>query len=312
MEWSERIGRRIRLRDLHILLAVVQCKSLAKAAEQLAISRPVVSRSIADLEHALGVRLLERDRHGAEPTAYGAALLKRGTAVFDELRASVKDIEFLSDPTTGEVRIGSTPPLSASFVTAVVVRLCERYPRINFEIKVSETKWLLPDLIERSVDFSIVRDRTRSVPDALSFEALYDDPFVVLVGAQSPWARRRKIELAELADEWWAMPPSDSGPGAAFAEMFRAKGLDYPRAKVVSFPIGVRTSLLATGRFLTILPLSVLRFPTKPSGIKELPIDLPLAGRVGIATVKNRALSPAAQLFIDAARQVAKPLARRK
>jgi len=80
----------------------------------------------------------------------------------------------------------------------------------------------------------------------------------------------------------------------------------------VSFPIGVRTSLLATGRFLTILPLSVLRFPTKPSGIKELPIDLPLAGRVGIATVKNRALSPAAQLFIDAARQVAKPLARRK
>ena len=162
MEWSERIGRRIRLRDLHILLAVVQCKSLAKAAEQLAISRPVVSRSIADLEHALGVRLLERDRHGAEPTPYGAALLKRGAAVFDELRASVKDIEFLSDPTTGEVRIGSTPPLSASFVTAVVVRLCERYPRINFQIKVSETKWLLPDLIERSVDFSIARSHART------------------------------------------------------------------------------------------------------------------------------------------------------
>src|SRR5882757_8270518 len=86
MDWSERIGRRIRLRDLHILLAVVQCKSLAKAAEQLAISRPVVSRAIADLEHVLGVRLLERDRHGAEPTVYGAALLKRGTAVFDDGR----------------------------------------------------------------------------------------------------------------------------------------------------------------------------------------------------------------------------------
>jgi Bacterial regulatory helix-turn-helix protein, lysR family len=83
MEWSERIGRRIRLRDLHILLAVVQCKSMAKAAQHLAISKPVVSKVIADLEHVLGVRLLERDRHGAEPTIYGAALLKRGTTVFD-------------------------------------------------------------------------------------------------------------------------------------------------------------------------------------------------------------------------------------
>src|SRR5258706_1012336 len=107
MEWSERIGRRVRLRDLHILLAVVQCKSLAKAVEHLAISRPVISRAIADLEHVLGVRLLERDRHGAEPTAYGTALLKRGMAIFDELRGSVKDIEFLVDPTVGEVRIGS-------------------------------------------------------------------------------------------------------------------------------------------------------------------------------------------------------------
>ncbi len=309
MEWSERIGRRIRLRDLHVLLAVVQCKSLAKAAEQLAISRPVVSRAIADLEHVLGVRLLERDRHGAEPTVYGAALLKRGTAVFDELRGSVKDIEFLSDPTAGDVRIGSSPPLSASFVAAIVERLCERHPRITFQIKVSETKWLLPDLIERNIDLSVVRTYRARVPDELNFEALYDDPFVVTVGAQSPWARRRKIELAELADEWWAMPPSDSDPGSFFEEIFRAKGLDYPRAKVVSFPIGVRISLLATGRFLTILPLSVLRFPAKPLSIKELPIELPTMGPVGVATLKNRALSPSAQLFVDGAREIAKRLA---
>src|SRR5262250_3965092 len=123
MEWSERIGRRIRLRDLHILLAVVQCKSLAKAAEHLAISKPVISKVIANLEHALGVRLLDRDRHGAEPTIYGAALLKRGITVFDELRQGVKDIEFLVDPTAGDVRIGCNHILSTSFVPAVVERL---------------------------------------------------------------------------------------------------------------------------------------------------------------------------------------------
>src|SRR4051812_46227437 len=108
MDWSERIGRRIRLRDLHILLAVVQCKSMAKAAEHLAVSKPVVSKVIADLEQVLGVRLLERDRHGAEPTVYGAALLKRGVAAFDELKQGVRDIESLVDPTAGDVRIGCT------------------------------------------------------------------------------------------------------------------------------------------------------------------------------------------------------------
>src|SRR5579859_4888592 len=109
MEWSERIGRRIRLRDLHVLLAVVQHKSMAKAAEHLAISKPVISKTIADLEHVVGVRLLERGRHGAEATPYGAALIKRGIAVFDELREGVKDIEFLNDPQSGEVRIGCAP-----------------------------------------------------------------------------------------------------------------------------------------------------------------------------------------------------------
>jgi len=112
----------------------VQCQSLAAAAEQLAISRPVVSKSIADLERVLGVRLLERDRHGAEPTIYGAALLKRGTTVFAELREGVKDIEFLTDPAAGEVRIGSNPFLAASFVSAVTDRLSRRYPRIVYHL----------------------------------------------------------------------------------------------------------------------------------------------------------------------------------
>ena len=138
MEWSERIGRRIRLRDLHILLAVVQCRSMAKAAEHLAISRPVISRAINDLEHVLGVRLLERDRHGAEPTMYGAALLKRGTSIFDELRESVKDIEFLTDPAAGEVRIGSNRFLAASFVSAVTDRVSRRYPRIVYHLMVAQ------------------------------------------------------------------------------------------------------------------------------------------------------------------------------
>jgi molybdate transport repressor ModE-like protein len=99
MRWNDRIGRRIKLSDLHILLAVAQNGSMTKAASQLAVSHPVVSRSIGELEHTLGVQLLERNPRGIELTEYGRALLNRSHAAFDELRQGVKDIESLADPT---------------------------------------------------------------------------------------------------------------------------------------------------------------------------------------------------------------------
>ena len=87
MQWVDRIGRRLKLRDLHILLTVVHRGSMAKAAAELAISQPAVSKAIADMEHTFGLRLLDRGRNGVEPTAYGRALVTRGQAIFDETQA---------------------------------------------------------------------------------------------------------------------------------------------------------------------------------------------------------------------------------
>src|SRR4051812_44425036 len=108
--WADRIGRRVKLRDLHILMEVVQCGSMVKAANHLGVSTPVVSKTISDVEHTLGVPLLDRGPNGIVPTLYGRALIKRGVTVFDELRQGIEDIEHLSDPASGEVRVGSTDP----------------------------------------------------------------------------------------------------------------------------------------------------------------------------------------------------------
>src|SRR5262245_51052834 len=108
MDEFERIERRLKLHDVRVLMSVVQAGSMHKAAERLATSQPVVSRAISDLEHSLGVRLLDRSPHGVEPTPYGRAIIRRGLAVFDELRQGVKDIEFLADPRAGYVRTGGS------------------------------------------------------------------------------------------------------------------------------------------------------------------------------------------------------------
>jgi len=312
VQLNDRIGRRLKLHDLHVLLAVVQAGSMSKAAVVLNTTQPAVSRSIAELESVVGVRLLERSAHGVEPTSYGRALLECGVAVFDDLRQGVKKIESLTDPTAGEVRVGSHHFLSASFVPAVIDRLSRRYPRIVFHVHAGDTDAMYRELRERKVDL-LVAWKSRELPDErLRFEHLYDDRHVVAVGAKSPLSRQRRVRLEDLLKESWTLAPPESVLGEISIAAFRASGFDYPRSTMFSLPTEARLGLLATGRFLTIVSTSVLAFPTKRAGIKVLPVDLPIASMpIGIVSVKNRSLNPAVELFIDGAREVAKSLPKR-
>jgi len=310
-QWAERIGRRIKLRDLHVFQAVVQAGSMTKAANQLAISVPVVSKAIADLEHSVGVQLLDREPQGVAPTSYGRALLHRSAIAFEELRQGIKDIEFLADPTVGEVRIGSTVTLAASFISAIIDRLSRRYPRIAFRV-VAEGNEMLRELNERSVDLLIYRQFTPFTDERVAFEFLFESPYVVAAGANNPWLKRRRIALADLKDEPWALPPPEGRFGSYVGEVFRAAGLDFPPAAVVASALELRANLLKTGRYLAIFPEFWLRLPEPHPSIRKLPVELPIeSGPIGVVTLKNRALSAAAQLFIETAREVAKPLARR-
>jgi DNA-binding transcriptional LysR family regulator len=222
MQLSDRIERRMKLHDLHVLMTVVQTGSMGKAAERLNTVQPAVSRSMAELEHALGVRLLDRNRQGVEPTEYGRALLDCAIAVFDDLRQGIKNIEFLTDPTAGEVRIGCNPLLAATFASAVADQLSRRYPRMVFHFVEAHVETLYQELSRRNVDFLIARRLGPISDERLEFEFLFDDSYVVVVGAQSQWVPRRKIKLAELVNEPWTLPPPDSGTGSLAIEAFRA------------------------------------------------------------------------------------------
>src|SRR5262245_42426320 len=120
VQWERQIGRRLRLRDLFVFSTVVRSGSMAKAAAQLDVTTPSVSEIIADLEHALGVRLLDRSPQGVTATVFGEALLRRGEAAFDELRQGVRDIEFLADPAAGEVRIGCPDSIIATILPPII------------------------------------------------------------------------------------------------------------------------------------------------------------------------------------------------
>lgn len=309
MDETTPIERRLKLHDMRVLMSVVEAGSMSKAAKHLGTAQPALSRSIAELEHALGVRLLDRSPRGVEPTAYGRALIKRGVAVFDELRQGVKDIEFLADPTAGELRIGTTESMADGPVLAVIDRLSRQYPRISLHLLMGYMVGLCDQLIERKIELVIIRLAKSIFDRQLVVEELFDDPYVVAAGTQNPWTRRRRVQLAELVDEPWVLLPFDSPAGSIMAQAFHASGVEPPRATVFTHSLNLRNRLLATGRFLSALPRFSLTSLSRPASIKALPLELPGTQRpMGIITLKGRTPSPLAQRFLEALRGVVKPL----
>jgi DNA-binding transcriptional LysR family regulator len=312
MPLSDRIGRRLKLHDLRVLMAVAQAGSMSKAAALLNTTQPAISRSIAGLEHIIGVRLLDRSRHGVEPTEYGRALLNGGAAAFDDLHQAIKNVEFLVDPTVGEVKIGSNNALIAGFLPAIFGRLRRQRPGITIHVKpVTVLAQQHRELRERMVDI-ILGHVMPPIEEDITASILFHERSFVATGPQSKWARRRKIALSELANEPWAVPWPDSVAGSLIADAFRANGMAFPPVGAAVGTIHLSKALLEREPFLAIVPGSLLRLGAAPQ-LKVLPVNLPIPPQpMGIMTLKNRTLSPVVQFFIDCAREVAKPLAKRK
>src|SRR5262249_30750173 len=134
MAWDERTKRGLKLRDLDILLAVVDTGSMGKAAKRLNVSQPAISKAVVELEDALGVRLLDRGRRAVVPTACGLALAKHSVTIFNDLRQGIQAIDFLSDPIRGEVRIGTTEPIATAIVLPAIDKLSRKHPQLCFDV----------------------------------------------------------------------------------------------------------------------------------------------------------------------------------
>jgi DNA-binding transcriptional LysR family regulator len=305
---EDRVGRRLRFRDLQVLSAVVHSGSMAKAALQLGLTQPAVSDIVAGLEHLFGVRLFDRNSRGVEPTIYGHALLKRGRAALDEVKLGIRDIDFLSDPAAGELRIGCPASVLGGTLALAVERFYRRYPRVVLRFdEVTSPGSDFPSLREREHDFIVARIARPLVDEEeLNLEILFHDPLLIAADIHSDWARRRKIAAAELVDAPWILTAPNTLVYLSVAEAFRSRGLTMPKISLVALSGHLRMSLVARGPFVTAVPSSLLRFNAAKLGLKVLPVDLQIHGYpVAIVTLKNRLLSPLAGFFMEHVREVA-------
>ena len=311
-QWNERVRRRLKLHDVDILLTVIQTGSMGKAAGLLNMSQPAISNAIAHLEHTLGVRLLDRSRQGVEPTPSGRALIKRGVAMFDELRQGVQDIASLSNPAVGEIRMGGSEHTISAIYSPVIQQLSRQYPQMSFHTIVGDLRTLSAELDARRIDFVVSR-MYRPASEEHSVEELFDDPLVVVTAPNNPLARRRRIELAELSDESWTLQPRENSFGGFAVDAFRAAGVAPPRIMIATTSSDLRGQMLATGRYLSMVPRYWFLLPRRNPSLRVLPVEVPDTRlKVAIITLKNRSLSRATERFIEGVRAITKPLANEK
>jgi DNA-binding transcriptional LysR family regulator len=311
-DWDRRIGRHVKLRDLHVLSAVVRLGSMAKAASHLSVTQPAISQAIADLERAVGVRLVDRGPRGVEPTIYGETLLKRGIEAFDALKQGMRDIEFLLEPGSGEVCVGADMSyIAGGFMSAIIERVSERHPELAVQVVETTTTTAAPEfqeLRERKVDLMLGRMSSPIVGDDLQVEVLFDEAIVVVASAQSRWADRCEIDLAELKNEPWILAPPDNIARTLVEDAFRAEGLHPPPPRVTTYSMQLRMQLLASGRYLTVFTDSTVRYSAQRWSLKVLPVKLGRRLPVVAVTLKHRTLTPSVKLFIDQVRAVTKTI----
>lgn len=301
------LARRVTLKELRLLLAVSRSGSILKAASEIGMTQPALSKAIGELEATLGVRLFDRTNRGVILTPHGDVLARRATGVFEELRQAVDELQSLTEADHGELRLGGTPAMCAGVLPHAIAAVRRHRPRFSFQITELDSARLASEVAARSVDLGIGR-KPPGNSDELEFEPLFDDPLFIVAGAQHPLASKKSVKLKETAQHPWTLPSRDEGVAAHLEAEFRRQGVSLPAPSVTTMSMLVRSELVAAHDHLTVMYGSVLRFGRLPASLRVLPVDLSTGIPVGFIRSKNRTLAPSAEVFIQVLREAVSPM----
>jgi DNA-binding transcriptional LysR family regulator len=191
----------------------------------------------------------------------------------------------------------------------VIERLAKAHPGIvvhAFDANTADN--VFQRLRGHELDLMIGRSSHAALDDDLTVETLFEEPFLVVTGAQSPWARRRKLELADLLGEQWIFGEPTNATQVRISEAFRQRAGGLPPVRVFTTSMNLRLALLESGDYVSCIPGSTYRFGAQGRPLKALPVDMGLKLPVSIFMLRNRTPSPAVLHFVDCARETARSM----
>ena len=298
---------RLKMRQIRLLVALDEQRTLHRAAASLSMTQPAAPRLLADLEKLLGMRLFERSARGVAPNAFGESLVRHARVMLSTLDHARDEMNALLQGAGGKVAIGTLLVAAPVLVPRALARFKARHPKHTVLVREGTTAALAAALQRGELDLVVGRPSTDLARESLRFDAFYKEPMRVVSRRGHPLVRRRSLRLPQLADWPWIVPTPDAAYRARLDAAFRQAGVQAPLRTVESMSILVNTMLVQETDALGVMPRDAAEHYEKLGIVRVLPVRLPApSGPVGVITVAGRTLSPAAADLVQALREAAR------
>ncbi len=294
---------RLKLRQLRLLTAVADEGTVLKGSQVLNIAQPAATKSIKELEDALGVQLFERSSRGVTPTDFGHVMIKHAKLILTQLRHASEEMQSLEEGLSGRVYVGTLLAASPSLLPRALAVLRARRPGIAVTVTEGTIDRLTPSLRTGDIDVVLGRLSEYRQREGLQQELLYLDSISIVVRSGHPLTKRPDLQLDDLVEQAWIMPPPQTSLRRQLDFAFRREGLEPPVVVIESVSILTNHALLAETDMIAAMPHQVA---CVQAGLAILPVAIDAASsRIGATTRDNVALSAAAEYFMSIVREVA-------
>jgi pca operon transcription factor PcaQ len=300
------LAARLRLRHLACFAAIAREQHLGRAAGELHLTQPAVSKTLAELEELTGLRLFERGRQGAQLTREGLAFLPHAQAVLEALRAASNAVLGVATRPRPVVQIGALPTVAPDLLPAVLTRVRAARPDTRVTVQTAANEPLLNLLRAGKLDFAVGRMADPQQLVGLSFEFLYVEPLVLAVRPGHPLLGRRRLRLAQVLDYPLAVFSRGTIPRQNTESYLSSQGLRLPHNCVETLSVSVARLLTQGSDTVWFAPSGAVREDMAQGALAQL--KLPMQGTeepVGLLTRSEGGLSEAARPFVLALREAA-------
>ncbi len=301
--WFIRV--RLKPRQLLLLVSIDELGNIHKAADELGMTQPAASKLLKELESALEVTLFDRLPRGMRPTWYGEIMIRHAKMTLANLVTAHDEIAALKSGLSGQVAVGCIMPAGIALLPLTVAKLKSHYPLLQVRVELDSSDALLAQLTDSKLDIAVARLFEHHDKSAFSFEPLAEESICVVARRGHPLTRKRKLQLKDLAGLSWILP-TGKVIRHRFDMVFRSLGLDPPQNVVSTPSLPVTISLLQHADMVATVPIEVAQQYREHGMVELVPIDFPLKmDAYGIIVLRNRLLSPAAQIMLKTLRATA-------
>lgn len=297
---------RLKIRHLHALVAIAEHGTLVRAAEVLSITQPAVSKTLAEFEDIVQVRLFDRTPRGLKLTLAGRTLLRSVGSGLRTIREGLDGLAHDGAASAPTLVIGALPNVAATILPPALLHLADELPHARVTVRTGSNAQLIAALHQGSLDVVIGRLAEPSAMQGLNFEQLYTESIVLAVRAAHPLARRRRIAGDSLLRHRFVLPDGGTRVREAVDRFFLASGFGLPQATIETIDVSFGRSYVLQSDAVWCVPLGVVEDDLAHGTLVRLPVDTRSSeGPVGLTLRVDRAASPAMALLVEQVRKSA-------